>query len=56
MIDKERLDPAFGQRGGITRIIPEDLDRIAVIAVEAVVAPDPDEALMILNGGGDKIA
>ena len=54
-LDRERSYIAFGQTGGIARIVPVGRESLAVVAVQAALGADPDEALSILHQGSDRV-
>ena len=53
-LDRQRRDIAFGQTGRIARIVPVGRESLAVVAVQASLGANPDEALSILHQGGDR--
>jgi hypothetical protein len=52
-IDRERGHEAVGQAFRVARVVAPGDEALAVVAVQAALGADPDEALRILDEGGD---
>ena len=54
-LDRERADVAFGEAGGILRVVPVGHETAAVVTVQAALRADPDEPLRVLRQRGDGV-
>src|SRR6476660_1371336 len=52
---EERCELAGGDRGRIERVVAEDDELIAVVAIEPVLRPEPHEATTVLHDGRDDV-
>ena len=52
-VHQKALDGIVGQRAGLVRIMDEDLERVAVVPIQALLHSQPDEAIAVLHDGAD---